>query len=88
MKSCFLLILLVAVFANSAYGEYENGVIRFHLGDLVSDKESELTVQAYEGENSPKLKTYKNGAFEMPYQLSTVFTQFNILVGCYFGRTM
>ena len=83
-----MLILLVAAFANSAYGEYENGVIRFHLGDLVSDKESELTVQAYEGENTPKLTTYKNGAFELPYQLSPGYTQFNIQVGCCFVRTM
>lgn len=88
MKSCFLLILLIAVFANSAYGEYENGVIRFHLGDLVSEKESELRVLAYEDENTPALTTYKNGAFELPYQLSPGFTQFNILVGCCFVRTM
>ena len=80
MKSCFWLILFIAVFANSAYGEYENGVIRFHLGDLVSDKESELTVHVYIDENTPVLATYRNGAFELAHRLSPGFAKFNILV--------
>lgn len=88
MKSCLLLILLVAVFAKSAYGEYENGIIRFYLGDLVSDKESEYIVHAYEGEDTPVLATYRNGAFELPYQLSPGFTNFNVVVGVYFVITI